>query len=530
MSQYDHVIIGSGINALVCAAVLSRDARVLVLEREAVIGGTMRTAELHPGFIYDPLAMTFVLLQVSPVFAELGEALAHCGARFSATDAPTGVLMSDGRSLALSCDRGVDAGRFNALSKGDGDAFLAEMGGIDADAALIFGLFNNPVWSAASAKLFAGYAMKNGVHALLTFIGRNLVTQRKRLAGSYQSDLVRALFAPWPTHAGLDPEQPFSGKMGELITYALQAVGAPVAVGGAAKVPQALRAIIEAHGGAVRTGADVEAVLPGTDGRDVAGVRLAGGEEISAPSVICSVAPDQLYHRLLTEWDLPDHTRDAAARYAYGKGNMQLHYALERPVDWPDPSLQDVAILHLTDGVDDVSKASNEATRGMLPVRPTVCVGQPTAADPSRAPEGKAVLWVQLPEVPRELKGDAAGEIKIPADGSWNEVVREAYADRVEGMIAAHVPGFRDTILARQALSPADIAAMNINLVGGDPYGGWCGLDQFFLFRPFPHQRNHTTGAAGVSHIGASTHPGPGLSGMSGYLAAKALGKRKRRR
>ncbi|MEM8663548.1 MAG: NAD(P)/FAD-dependent oxidoreductase [Pseudomonadota bacterium] len=523
MAKLDYVIIGSGINALVCAAMLSRDKRVMVLEREDVIGGTMRTDELAPGFSYDPLALTFVLLQASPAFAKLQAPLARNGATFCTTDAPTGVLMGDGRSLVLGRDRAANAARFDALHPGDGAAYTAEMAGIDGEAPLLFGLFNNALWSRQTATMLTKYAAKRGPRALATFFGDAFVTNRRRLGSTYGSDLVEALFAPWPLHAGLDPEQPFSGKMGAVMTYALEAMGAPVAAGGAARVPEALRAIIEKHKGVVRTGCDVDEIMPGTDGRDVAGVRLTDGEEIIVPSAICSVTPTQLYGRLLRNWELPAYVAKETARYQYGKGNMQLHYALKSPVAWPDASLAEVQLLHLSDGVDAVSKATNEAERGMLPVRPTVCVGQPSAADPSRAPDGQAVLWIQLPECPTTLKGDAAGEIEVPDDGRWNEAVREAYADRVEAMIAAHVPGFRDTVIARRALSPADIEAMNINLVGGDPYAGWCGLDQFFLFRPFPQQVNHKTPARHVYHIGASTHPGPGLSGTSGYLLAKKL-------
>ena len=180
-------------------------------------------------------------------------------------------------------------------------------------------------------------------------------------------------------------------------------------------------------------------------------------------------------------------------------------------MDWPDEALRDVQLLHLTDGIDAVSKASNECERGMLPERPTVCVGQPAAADPSRCPDGASILWVQLPEAPREVKGDAGGTIEVPEGGRWTDAVREAHADRVEAMIAAHVPGFPRARCWPAALySPADLEALNVNLVGGDPYGGWCGIDQFFLWRPFAHSVNHRTHVKGLLHIGASTHPGPG--------------------
>jgi phytoene dehydrogenase-like protein len=167
-----------------------------------------------------------------------------------------------------------------------------------------------------------------------------------------------------------------------------------------------------------------------------------------------------------------------------------------------------------------VSKSSNEAERGLLPVTPTICVGQPSALDPSRCPPGKAVLWLQIPDAPRILKGDAAGEI----EGRDWDAVREAFADRIERILARHIRGLDRLVLARRAYSPADLERMNINLVGGDPYGGHCGIDQFFLWRPFAHTTNGEGLLRGLIHIGAATHPGPGLGGGSGFNAAKRLG------
>ena len=100
----------------------------------------------------------------------------------------------------------------------------------------------------------------------------------------------------------------------------------------------------------------------------------------------------------------------------------------------------------------------------------------------------------------------------------------EAFADRIEGILKRHVKDFDAIRLARRAYSPADLERMNVNLVGGDPYGGLCTIDQFFIFRPYPHSTNGTGLVRGLIHIGASTHPGPGLGGGSGFLAAKRLG------
>jgi phytoene dehydrogenase-like protein len=159
----------------------------------------------------------------------------------------------------------------------------------------------------------------------------------------------------------------------------------------------------------------------------------------------------------------------------------------------------------------------------MLPQTSTICVGQPHALDPSRCPPGKAILWLQLPEAPTHIKGDAAGKLQTPADGKWTEALREAYADRAEAILVNHIDGFKGSVLARKSYSPADLEAMNINLVGGDPYGGSSTLDQSFLWRPFKTSRNHETGIKGLYHIGASTHPGAGLGGGSGFLLAGRL-------
>jgi phytoene dehydrogenase-like protein len=160
----------------------------------------------------------------------------------------------------------------------------------------------------------------------------------------------------------------------------------------------------------------------------------------------------------------------------------------------------------------------------MLPEVPTICVGQPHALDPSRCPEGTGIIWIQLPEAPRHIKGDAAGTIEVPADGTWTEAVREAYADRVEAILKIHFDGFEENVVKRTCFSPADLEAMNMNLVGGDPYGGSCSIDQFFIWRPFSDTVNHKTPISGLYQIGASTHPGPGLGGGSGFALAERLG------
>jgi phytoene dehydrogenase-like protein len=515
----DHII-GSGINALVAAALLARKGqRVLVLEREDRIGGCMFTEEVTlPGFHHDVMAATFVLFLTSPAHAELAGDLARHGFELCHSPHPTAVLRPDGTALVLTTDRTANVAALNALAPGDGDRHAADVGAIEAEAPFLFALLGGSLWSLPTLKLMIGQARKRGLRGLMAWFGAALAPARGWLE-TYHSPSVQALWAPWVLHTGLTPESAYSGKMGRVIAFALEAAGARVVTGGAGGAAQAFRRLIEEKGGEVRTGADVDRIEV-ADGR-VTGVTLASGATIATRSVLASVAPGQLMQRLLRDVNLPED-RAAAQVFRHGRGNFQLHYALDGPIEWAAPGLENVALIHLADGIDSVSRSSNEAERGLLPAIPTICVGQPHRLDPTRCPEGKAILWLQIPDAPRIIKGDAAGEIATTPD--WTEATREAFADRIEHILSRHIRNFDRIKLARRAYSPADLAAMNVNLVGGDPYGGACSIEQFFIWRPFPQSVNGTSLVRGLRHIGASTHPGPGLGGGSGYLAAKALG------
>ncbi|MDL2403647.1 phytoene desaturase family protein [Rhizobium mayense] len=523
MTTADHIIVGSGVNALVCAAVLAgKGAKVLVLERNSMIGGCIRTEEITaPGFVHDVMATTFVLFTTGPAYAVLGKDLARHGLEFCNTDTPTGVLRPDGSYLIQRMNQAANIAAFNAAAIGDGDQYGRDVGEIGKNAGLLFGLLGGGLWSWPTLKLLAREAWRRGPRNFAGFLGEALVPARGWLETAYQSETMRALWAPWVLHAGLAPEDAFSGQITKVIAFALEAAGAPIVKGGAQNFIEAFKALIKERGGEIRTGADVAHVVR-KNGRAV-GVRLASGEQIAArKSVICSVTPTQLYDRLLADERSAEKTENVR-KYRYGKGNFQVHYALNRPPAWRSEELDKVALLHLTPGLDGTSKACNEAMRGILPEVPTICVGQPHVLDPSRCPQGKAILWLQLPEAPRHIKGDAAGKLEAPADGKWTEALREAFADRVEAILADNIDGFKESVIARRAYSPADLETMNINLVGGDPYGGSATIDQAFLWRPFKGSVNHDTNVKGLYHIGASTHPGAGLGGGSGFLLAQRL-------
>ena len=441
MAGADYVIVGSGINALVAAALLGRKGhKVLLLERNDRIGGCIRTEEITaPGFLHDVMATTFVLFLTSPAYAELGPELEKRGLAFAHTPTPTAVVLPDGRHAVLAMDRKANVASFDKLAAGDGARFAADIDRVGADAPFLFALLGGSLWSRAMLMIVAREAWRRGFRGLANFFGEALGTARGWLESRYQSDLVRALFAPWVLHTGLGPESAYSGQMGKVIAFALEVAGAPIVKGGAKNALAAFERLIRDQGGDILLGADVERVL--VDANGVAcGVRLAGGKEIeAAKGVICSVTPNQLYGRLLADVALPADVTEAVAQYRYGKGNMQIHYALKAPPQWKAPALATVALIHLTPGLDGVSKAANEAERGMLPAMPTICVGQPAALDPSAVRRAPRSCGCNCPRRRASLKGDAAGEIATPADGRWTEAMREKYADRVEAILASHI-------------------------------------------------------------------------------------------
>jgi phytoene dehydrogenase-like protein len=517
-NRWDAVFVGSGINSLAGAALLAKGGkRVLVLEREDRLGGAIWTAEItEPGFVHEVLASWHPLFVGSAAYAELADELAGRGLEYLNTELPTGWAGPDGSAAFLSTSHDRNVEELERLAPGDGEAWSKVVAAFMPNADLSFGVLTTELWSRAGSGLGLKAYRRLGRRGLVEFTGNVLVTARDWLTGTFSSPATHGLLAPWVLHTGLGPDTAVSGFMTQVIAVAVELGGMPVPKGGGVKLVEALASIIRGGGGELETAQDVERILV-ENGR-VTGVRTSSGP-IAADRVIANVTPTQLYGRLLGDTDL----RDEGAGFRYGRGEMQIHFALDEPPRWAgDERLGRTAIVHLTPGLDGVSRAVNEAERGLLPAEATVVVGQPLAVDPSRAPEGKSMLWIQLQELPRRPKGDAAGEIGV-GDGTWTEELRERYADRIQARIARHVANLDSALLKRVVLSPADIERANVNLVGGDIYSGSCALDQNLIWRPRPSLPGHRTRIHGLYHIGASTHPGPGLGGGSGTIVARDL-------
>ena len=523
-SSYDAIVIGSGVNSLACAALLARAGwGVAVLEREDELGGAIRTAELtEPGYLHDVLSAWHPLWVGGAAHAELGDDLARHGLEYLNTDLPTATAYPDGEAAFLLRTAEANAAELDRHAPGDGAAWTRMLETFFPTADLAFGVLGTELWSRAGLGLGARLYRRLGRRGAAEFVGERVVSSRDWLTGTFQSERAHGLLAPWVLHTGLGPDAAASGFMTQVIAVAVQEGGMPIPRGGGARLVDALVALIREHGGLVEAGRDVERVLV-EDGSAV-GVALAEGETIRAErAVIANVTPTQLYGRLLSDGAVPEPVAERGRRFRYGRADMQIHFALSEPPRWDgDERLAKTAIVHLTPGLDGVSRAVNEADRGLLPAEATVVVGQPLTMDPSRAPDGAGLLWIQLQELPWQVKGDAAGDLDA-GDGSWTESLRERYADRIQARIARHITNLDSALRTRVVLSPADLQAANVNLHHGDPYSGSLALDQNFLWRPFPASPGHATAVDRLWHIGASTHPGPGLGAGSGTLVAKQL-------
>lgn len=523
-NDFDVVFVGSGINSLAAAALLAKAGRrVCVLERNDWLGGAIKTAEItRPGFVHEVFSSWHPLFVGSAAYAELKDELTARGVEYLNTELPTGSLYPDGSSIFLTTSTEANAAELERFASADGEAWRRLIAEFMPNADLAFGLLSTELWSRDGLGLAFKAYRRLGRAGLLEFTGNLLSACRDWVTETFVSPQAHGLLAPWVLHTGLGPDAAGSGFMTQVIAVAIELGGMPVPRGGGVRLVEALADIVRDAGGTLETGMDVERVLV-RNGR-AHGVAVAGGEKIEArEAVVACVTPTQLYGRLLADAPVPASARESARRFRYGRAEMQIHYALSEPVRFDgDERLGRTAIIHITPGLDGVSRAVNEAERGLLPAEATIVCGQPLAVDPSRAPQGSWILWIQLQELPARIKGDAAGELD-PGDGTWTEELRERYADRIQARIARHAPNLESSILERVALSPADIEAANVNMVGGDIYAGSCALDQSFLWRPRGSLAGHRTPIERLYQIGASTHPGPGLGAGSGTLVAHEL-------
>lgn len=524
------VVIGAGINGLVAAVELARAGRqVTLVERGDRVGGFIAAAERTlPGFVHDVFSSWHPLFVSGAAYALLGPQLHDAGLTYLNTEdavtASTATVAGERRTVVAYRDPEQTAEQFTSAA--DRAAYLRMLAEFGQRAELVFGALGAELASNRTVAALAWRAVAGRRRVPVEALVRDSLTSgRGFLRRTFEGWEVDALWAPWLLHSGLGPDHATGGLMVPVFAGAIHQFGLPVVEGGAGRFVSAFESLLTAAGVEIRTGVTAEEIL--LDAGRAVGVRTSAGD-ISADVVVASVSPQALYGQLLRASSEVEAQRAGAARYRSGRGAAQLHVALATPVEWVDEVLRDVPLVHLSDGSGSTGIACAQAEAGLLPAVPTVVVGQQSLLDPSRAPAGKATLWLQLQEVPFAPVGDAAGEIDVR--GGWGrEALRTAFVQRVFDRIEAAAPGFRRSVLAWDLLAPPDLLAANPNAVAGDPYGGSAELDQNLRWRPFPGAAHHRTVVPGVWHIGASTHPGPGLGGGSGHLAAQQILRRRAR-
>ena len=520
-AAHDAVVVGAGHNGLVAAARLARAGwRVLVLERNERIGGAVQSAEItRPGFVHDQWSMNQNLFLASDAYAELKEDLERHGLEYAVSDKPYCNVFPDGRSLKVWSDVERTRAGLREHDPRDAAGFERLHERFRQFSRTLLPLLNRPMPSTKAGLAAAAASRKEGLDETQELL--RLVASSTRELGErfFATDEMRALVATWGMHLDFGPDVAGGAQFPLLEVFADMENGMAIAKGGASAMPDALAAIVVERGGEVRTGAEVRRVL--VEGGRATGVELVDGARIAAGrAVVANLGPHVLYDRLLADEPLPEKFRRKVDGFRHGPGTLMVHLALERPVRWAaGDEISEFAYVHVPPYVDDLARTYAQSLAGLLPDDPLLIVGQPSVFDATRAPTGKATLWVQVRTVPGEVRGDAANEI----DGTDWDAIKEAYADRVMAKLETYAPGIGDTVLGRTVYSPADLERANPNLVGGDSIGGSHHLAQNFLFRPFPGWSRWHTPLENLHMVGASTWPGGGTNAGSGWMLAGEL-------
>ena len=327
------------------------------------------------------------------------------------------------------------------------------------------------------------------------------------------------MMAAWGLHLDFAPDVAGGALFPYLECMVNQNFGMVIGKGGADTIISAMVGMLKAMGGEVILGAPVARIETGS-GR-ATGVTLADGRKLEAGrAVIANAHPKLVFGKLLASDPARAGFDRSVAAFRAGPGTMMIHLALDGLPDWrAGPQLQRFAYVHVAPDLEMMARVYAEASAGLLPAEPVLVVGQPTAIDPTRAPAGQHVLWVQVRVLPAEISGDAKGEI---AAKTWDEA-KAPYAARVLDILESYAPGLRGRILGQAVFSPLDLERENPNLIGGDNLSGSHHLDQNFFLRPVPGYSRYRTPVKNLYLCGASTWPGAGTGAGSGFLLAKML-------
>jgi phytoene dehydrogenase-like protein len=492
------LVIGAGHNGLLCAGNLAGAGwEVTVLEQGDRPGGAVHSREGPlPGFVEDPCSGYFPLTRASPAFAEVG--LDRFGVEW--IDSPVVMVhpFPDGRAIALHRDLEPTVASLEAVRPGTGRAWADLVEPLLRAERTVRKVALSPLPPVAPALALALRLRRSGVELVRLLAGSAATLGQRALGG----DEAAAWLAGSTVHSDLAPDTPGSAGFGLFLHLLGHMVGWPFPRGGAGRITDALVRRLEADGGALRCGCAVERI--DCRGGRARGVELADGTRLSADAVIAGVSVAPLM-RMLPPGALPAAAERELRRWRYGLGTFKIDFALSGPVPWSSDEARRATVVHVGGPLTDQIEAVRAAGLGRVPQRPPMVVGQHSLQDPSRAPAGRHTLYAYT-HVPT-LRAEQEDEV----------------VELMEERIESFAPGFRRLVLARSVRPPARLERENPSLVGGDLSGGSGELDQQLVFRPVPEMARYRTPLRGLYLASASVHPGPGVHGVPGAGAARAV-------
>ena len=493
----DALVVGSGPNGLAAAIRLAEAGRsVTVLEAAGAPGGAVRTEELTlPGFRHDTFSAVYPAGAASPVFARMQ--LERHGLRWVHPAVCYAHPLPDGSAIGLYRDPARTADSLDRAHPGDGAAWRA---------------FVEPLlarFDAIRSTMLGGFPPMGGALQLLTGLGPAGTARFAALVPASARSLGHRLFEgtgsrAWlygsAGHSDVPPASAGSAIAAVYLNLLGHASGWPSPEGGAGRLTDALVGRLAELGGELRTDALVDRIE--VRGGRVAGVQVAGCERIAAGTVIADVMPRALLG--LTGDAIGGVYRELAGRYRHGPATIKVDWALDGPIPWTAAPAREAGTVHVSGDEPEIVQTMDDSRR-RLPDRPYLLLGQQSLADRSRAPAGNHTAWAYT---------------HGPRDADW-EREADRHVARIEAQVERYAPGFRERILARSVLTPAELERRNRNLVGGDVGGGSYSLGQV-IFRPMPRLSPYRTPIAGLYLGSAAAFPGGAVHGVPGDAAARA--------
>jgi phytoene dehydrogenase-like protein len=278
--------------------------------------------------------------------------------------------------------------------------------------------------------------------------------------------------------------------------------------GGTGQISESIAGAARAHGVEIRTGAGVERVIVRA-GR-ATGVALDSGEEIAASLVISGLDPRLTFTRLVEPKELPGDLVEGVRRYKFRGSSGKVNLALSGLPNFTclpglGPHLR--GAVSISPSIEYLEHAFDDAKYGAFSRNPYMDIVIPSMIDPGMAPPGQHVMSIFVQYAPYSI------------EGGWNDAKREAFGDAVVKTLARYAPNIESLILHRQVLTPHDIERI-VGLSEGNIFQGELALQQLFFLRPVPQWAKYRTPIHGYWQCGAGTHPGGGIMGASGRLAA----------